>query len=211
LYSYSYLIWALGITKIVLVAFVVGILASFGVASTVQFAEGAVGWNSFLKEIGFNPPTVYEVSANALIPKGDNDAPVMQLLCLDGDYLNEDILTIEGDDTGLPVDSEVIAISIQLIRENPDSKFTPSKPIGFSFRPLYSNPAEPPPAMAPFDIEVTITILCLSPSSFQTVGGTLIATDNVALAIGYSVLNAYWIAPTAIGFGLGLYLIKKRF
>jgi len=28
----------------------------------IQYAEGAISWNGFLKQVGFNPPTVYEVS-----------------------------------------------------------------------------------------------------------------------------------------------------
>jgi len=36
------------------------------------------------------------------------------------------------------------------------------------------------------------------------VGGELIPLDTTALLIGYSVLNAYWIAPLGIGIGLGL-------
>jgi len=55
-----------------------------------------------------------------------------------------------------------------------------------------------------------MTILCLRQSSFQTVGGEWQATDTTALIIGYSVLNAYWLAPIGIGIGLGLYLVKRK-
>ncbi len=60
------------------------------------------------------------------------------------------------------------------------------------------------------DIPVTITIVCLSPSSLMTVGGEWQATDTTALIIGYSVLNAYWIAPIGIGIGVGIYLVKRK-
>jgi len=43
------------------------------------------------------------------------------------------------------------------------------------------------------------------------VGGELIPLDTTALIIGYSVLNAYWIAPIGIGIGVGIYLVKRRF
>ncbi|MCZ6583622.1 MAG: hypothetical protein O6746_01775 [Thaumarchaeota archaeon] len=62
-----------------------------------------------------------------------------------------------------------------------------------------------------FDITVTVTILCFSPSTFQTVGGEWQATDTTALIIGYSVLNAYWLAPIGIGIGVGIYLVKRKF
>jgi len=61
-----------------------------------------------------------------------------------------------------------------------------------------------------FDVPVTLTILCLSPSSLMTVGGEWQATDTTALIIGYSVLNAYWLAPIAIGIGAGIYLTRNR-
>ncbi len=47
--------------------------------------------------------------------------------------------------------------------------------------------------------------------SEQLVGGELIPLDTTALIIGYSVLNAYWLAPIGIGIGLGIYLVKRRF
>jgi len=79
-----------------------------------------------------------------------------------------------------------------------------SKPIG------WDGFAEQIRGFQAVDIPVTITILCNSPSSFMTVGGEWIATDTTALIIGYSVLNAYWIAPVGIGIGLGLYLVKRK-
>jgi len=48
-------------------------------------------------------------------------------------------------------------------------------------------------------------------STDRPVGGEWQATDTTALIIGYSVLNAYWIAPIGIGIGLGIYLVKRRF
>ena len=42
------------------------------------------------------------------------------------------------------------------------------------------------------------------------VGGELLPIDTTALIIGYSVLNAYWIAPIGIGIGVGVYLVKRK-
>ena len=50
--------------------------------TTIQYAEGAVSWNGFLKEVGFDPPTVYEVSVNTVILEVDRLGPLLQLLCL---------------------------------------------------------------------------------------------------------------------------------
>jgi len=79
-----------------------------------------------------------------------------------------------------------------------------SKPIGWDGR------AEQNRGFQAVDIPVTITGLCVSPSSFMTVGGEWQATDTTALLIGYSVLNMYWIAPIGIGIGLGIYLVKRK-
>ena len=40
----------------------------------MPIAEGAVSWNGFLKQVGFNPPTVYEVSGNGIILEGEQFA-----------------------------------------------------------------------------------------------------------------------------------------
>ena len=45
----------------------------------------------------------------------------------------------------------------------------------------------------------------------QAVGGELIPLDTSALLLAYGMINAYWIAPTAIGIGVGIYLVKRRF
>ena len=50
----------------------------------------------------------------------------------------------------------------------------------------------------------------ITPSSTMTVGGVMQPTDTTALLIGYSVLNAYWIAPIGIGIGVGIYLVKRK-
>jgi len=51
---------------------------------------------------------------------------------------------------------------------------------------------------------------CLMPLS-MAVGGLLIQPDTTALILAYTILNSYWIAPTAVGIGLGIYLVKRRF
>jgi len=41
------------------------------------------------------------------------------------------------------------------------------------------------------------------------VGGEIIPLDTI-LVFGYAVLNSYWIAPTAVVIGLGIYLVKRK-
>jgi len=44
-----------------------------------------------------------------------------------------------------------------------------------------------------------------------SIGGIQLETDTTALLLGYAILNSYWVAPIAIGVGLGIYLIKRKF
>jgi len=70
-------------------------------------------------------------------------------------------------------------------------------PGGIQYGATFSNVC--PPGTVPPDCEA------------PPVGGELIPLDTTALLIGYSVLNMYWIAPAAIGVGVGIYLVKRRF
>jgi len=174
----------------------------------IPLAEAAVSWNGFLREIGFNPPSVYEVSGVSVIQAGGPDEKLgneVQLRCLDGDWLY---------DAGLPFSmtaepladfeatSQIGVGNSKDIHESP-SVITVSKLIGYDVTPKRNG-------IQQFDITVVTSILCLSPSTFQTVGGEWQATDTTALIIGYSVLNMYWIAPIAIGIGAGIYLTRNR-
>ncbi len=187
----------------------------------IQYAEGTVSWNGFLKQVGFGDTQVYEVSGVSVIPEegpgggGGTDGTPVQLRCLDGDWLIDDnndpqktvILStgdlspedIEGFFSDIVIRGNLIHESETAIRD----EFT--KTIGFDGFAQSNN------QNLPFDIPVTITILCHSPSSLMTVGGEWVATDTTALIIGYSVLNAYWLAPIGIGIGVGVYLVKRKF
>jgi len=54
--------------------------------TTLQYAEGAVSWNGFLKQVGFDPPSVYEVSGVSVIPKGADRGNEILLPCSEGDW-----------------------------------------------------------------------------------------------------------------------------
>jgi len=179
--------------------------------TTVQFAEGAVSWNSFLKEIGFNPPSVYEVSDSLTILAGDSTGGTITLDCLAGDKVDSgevNFVTVPAifvpgvvrlNDGDAVFIHDPASISSQ---GNPNL----AKRIGYSVNPTLAGSGTP----LDFDVEVFVTIHCLSPSSFQTVGGTWQPMDTTAVLIGYTVLNSYWMAPIAIGLGVGIYLIKSR-
>jgi len=175
--------------------------------TTVQYAEGAVSWNGFLKQVGFNPPSIYEVTAVSIIPAGELDGNEVQLGCLEGDILPSlnRRATLSIDDP--TIDTTNLAISATVISIGENEEFITdfnSELIRFDVKTQQQGP------MQLFDIPVTVTIVCLSPSSLMTVGGNWEATDTTALIIGYSVLNAYWIAPIGIGIGLGIYLVKRK-
>ncbi len=174
----------------------------------VSTAEGEISWNGFLKQVGFNPPTVYEVSAVSTIQAGEIFGNEVQLECLDGDIfpsLNR-IVTLSIDDP--TIDTTNLAISATVISIGENEEFITdfnSELIRFDVKTQQQGP------MQLFDIPVTVTIVCLSPSSLMTVGGEWQATDTTALIIGYSVLNAYWLAPIGIGIGVGIYLVRRKF
>ncbi len=178
----------------------------------IQYAEGEISWNGFLKEVGFNPPTAYEVSGVSVIPKDESAGPKIILECLDGDYYlaigplvgYTTEPSIEGTGITLQAVSEIVipADDIEELRFVTTTIGLESIP---NLRGVGNSPVP-----APFDITVTATILCVSPSSFMTVGGEWQATDTTALIIGYSVLNAYWLAPIGISIGLGVYLTRNK-
>ncbi len=178
----------------------------------IQYAEGAVSWNGFLKQVGFNPPSVYEVSAVSVIPAGQEDGNEVQLRCSEGDWFLHDgqndnrlgvILSTGDTSLGSLIDIRPRGSLVKEFEFNVSVDFR--KTIGFNGFAQANNNA------LPSNTPITITGLCWSPSSMMTVGGEWQATDTTALIIGYSVLNAYWIAPMAIGIGLGIYLVKRKF
>ncbi len=186
--------------KVVLFLLTISALLGF---TQVPIAEGAVSWNGFLKQVGFNPPSNYEVSVDTVILKGETLSPEVLLLCLDGDWMFVGAGSVQTtvDIVTTPL-LFVEGVSFSLI---PDQAIQPfAKAVG-------TEGAAKILTSQAFDVPVTLTILCMSPSSLMTVGGEWQATDTTALIIGYSVLNAYWIAPIGIGIGVGVYLVKRRF
>ena len=165
----------------------------------MPIAEGAVSWNGFLKQVGFNPPTVYEVSDTVVIPAGEMISPSVTLLCLEGDWAN------------VPPSPDPLDVVTNPFVKTTDFTHSFIQAVPGTLSKAVGLLADVTIQQQVFDVEVTITILCFSPSTFQTVGGEWQATDTTALIIGYSVLNAYWLAPIGIGIGVGIYLVKRKF
>ena len=43
------------------------------------------------------------------------------------------------------------------------------------------------------------------------VGGISQPVQSISLLLAYTIVNSYWMAPTAVGIGVGIYLVKRRF
>ena len=181
----------------------------------IPLAEGTAGWNGFLREIGLGGTQVYEVYEVSVIPAGTVTGSEVQLRCLDGDYFasfvkatsdrpKAYVMSIDDpsiDTTNLDIDSigKVVEVS------NPGIRADNERTIGYDVTTGNDGPN------VLVDVPVTVTGVCLSPSPLSSiVGGEWQGTDTVALFIGYSVLNAYWLAPTLAGLGAGIYLTKSK-
>jgi len=42
------------------------------------------------------------------------------------------------------------------------------------------------------------------------VGGEFYPVDNVSLFLAHAMINSYWLAPTAVGIGAGIYLTRNK-
>jgi len=174
----------------------------------IPLAEGAVGWNGFLQEIGFGGSQIYEISGVSIIPELTTIGSEVELRCLDGDlFLNFfPFVTLSIDDPSV----DITNLNIDAI---PNPIFSEQDPaISFDLRIIgYKVTTKQDGAMQLFAIPVTVTGICVNPSPLASaVGGEWQGTDTVALFIGYSVLNAYWLAPILAGLGAGIYLTKTK-
>ncbi len=46
--------------------------------------------------------------------------------------------------------------------------------------------------------------------SGMIVGGSFYQVDNVSLMLAFTIVNSYWMAPLAVGVGVGVYLIQRK-
>jgi len=178
----------------------------------IPLAEASVGWNGFLQEIGFGGPQIYEVSAVSVIPAGELFGNQVQIRCLDGDRFLTGFptVTITIDPSTFEL-VEMADVGFEAVQTREISEGNPVIDhdnlilIGVDTETRNGGLAQP------FEIPLTITGLCLNSSPFASaVGGDWQGTDTVALFIGYSVLNAYWLAPTLAGLAAGIYLTRTK-
>ena len=185
---------------------ILAITASF-IISSIPLAEASISWNGFLRDIGFGGSQIYEVSGVSVIPTSSVFGNEVQLRCLDGDwfYTSSPLVVLSPEP---PVSAPaLIGAQTFVVNDGDISTNFFTRIIGYDVIPINQG------VVQPFDITVTVTGLCFSPSPLvasPTVGGDWQATDTVALFIGYSVLNAYWLAPTLAGIGAGVYLTKSK-
>jgi len=102
----------------------------------VPIAEGAVSWNGFLKQVGFNPPTIYEVSGEGVLLQGELiAADQFELRCREGDILNisPPFSRISTVTPTPPAGTDYRSSGTMFETDDPPEVFG-SIPIGFSFR-----------------------------------------------------------------------------
>jgi len=75
----------------------------------------------------------------------------------------------------------------------------PIPPSGWSLEYRFKNPGGD---------SFTAHSICIDMS--MPVGGEMIPLETTSLLLGYTILNSYWIAPTAVGIGVGIYLVKRK-
>ena len=162
---------ALGsIIKVVFVAFVVGILASFGVASAEIYMIQFGGFdNSYWT--------------------GGSGRSSATALCNPGDKIIAGGVGLDGPS----IDTSPILLSHPVFDLGPNNDQDGWFGEIDNFRDI-----------------VLVSAHCLSPLS-MAVGGFAIQPDTTALILAYGIMNSYWMLPTAVGIGLGIYLVKRKF
>ena len=152
-------IWAIAIAA----AFVVGILTANPVVEAVGGWQGAFeGLDSRIIALENQPAQVYTISALSVIPAGETLGNIVQLRCLDGDRFLFVVPAAELSVDPTIIDTYQIRIrsaTEDLVKANIPGIDTGNEIlIGYDLRA--TNDGEKPP----FEIEVTVTGVCLSPS-----------------------------------------------
>jgi len=153
-------IWAIAIAG----AFVIGVLSANPVVEAVGGWQLAIqGLQDQIDAIPATETQVYEVIGITTISAGESDGETITLLCDEGDWRIDDVNFV----TVPPVFEQSIVVlhdtaTIQIL----DPVSVESVGIGLSKKVGYSTIPQLIGSGTPlaFDIEVTITILCFSPS-----------------------------------------------
>ena len=83
-------------------------------------------------------------------------------------------------------------------------------PVGSSFQLTVLECEEPADVTVWFLTQDGATQTGGIPFMPQIVGGVFITIDTTSLLLAYGLVNSYWIAPTAVGIGVGIYLVKRK-
>jgi len=188
----------LKIVQVIVVSLAIGMLASIGVATAEIYFVDSLG-----DIFGSSSVAVIDVITDTTViqPQGTGSVtadcePDGLFGITNGIYLNYDppypIPQQQGVEMLQHIDDELAG----------NSKLT-TRATGVTYNFLETNAFVEPTT-------VTLEVLCLK-AQIMTVGGLQLPTDMTALLLGYTILNSYWIAPTAVGIGLGIYLVKRRF
>ncbi len=186
------------IVQVIVVSLAIGMLASIGMATAEIYFVDSLGGI-----FGSSSVAVIDVITDTTViqPQGtgsvEADCEPDGLFGIEnGIYLNYDPPYPQSSQQGveqfLHIDDELAG----------NSKLT-TRVTGITYNFLENNAFVEPTT-------VTLEVLCLK-AQLMTVGGFQLPTDMTALLLGYTILNSYWIAPTAVGIGLGIYLVKRRF
>ena len=185
------------IVQVLVASFAVGMLASMGVATAEIY------FVSLSEDFGSSSIAVIDIVTDSVVVQPQGTGSVSADCEPDGIFLDPNGKYLNFDP---PYPGEQQVGVLQMLHINDDlagnSKLT-SRFTGITYTFENTNLLVEPTT-------VTLEILCLK-AQFMTVGGLQIPTDMTALLLGYTILNSYWIAPTAVGIGLGIYLVKRRF
>jgi len=187
------------------VAFSIVTISALVGFTLVSTAEGAVSWNGFLKEIGFpmEPQIIKRTNSGVINP---GETPDIRVECVQPEeyVLQGSFIANFDPDTEMDKPSN---FGFESVSSDELAGNTSHLTKGFGFKGTFFGL----PHGFTVPTTLTMSIVCINPSVLTlAVGGEWQATDTTALIIGYSVLNAYWIAPMAVGIGLGIYLVKRK-
>jgi len=187
----------LKIVQVIVVSLAIGMLASIGVATAEIYFVDSLGGI-----FGGSSVAVIDVVSDTTVIQPQGTGSVEADCEPDGIFLEPYGIYLNYDPP-YPIPQQ---IGVEQFFHSDDdlagnSKLT-SRTTGITFNFLATNAFVEPTT-------VVLEILCYRAHS-MAVGGLQLPTDMTALLLGYTILNSYWIAPTAVGIGLGIYLVKRK-
>ena len=154
-------IWAIAIAG----AFLIGILSANPIVEAVGGWQPAVdGLDTRITTLENQPSQVYELIGTTTISAGETDSETITLLCDEGDWRIEDVNFVTVPpifEDGIILLHDTATIQILDPASVESTGVALSKKVGYTTIPQLVGSGTP----LDFDIDVTITILCFSPST----------------------------------------------